>query len=99
MIRRPPRSTRETTLFPYTTLFRSAVATQIATRPETSGGHRVVRADGRPVLMSASRELSREGTRLLRGRVSADRITDLLEPTGFLTALREEQQKLSGRVI
>src|SRR6188472_941154 len=24
MIRRPPRSTRETTLFPYTTLFRSA---------------------------------------------------------------------------
>src|SRR5881409_4521382 len=25
MIRRPPRSTRETTLFPYTTLFRSGV--------------------------------------------------------------------------
>src|SRR5881409_4168318 len=25
MIRRPPRSTRETTLFPYTTLFRSAI--------------------------------------------------------------------------
>ena len=25
MIRRPPRSTRETTLFPYTTLFRSRV--------------------------------------------------------------------------
>jgi len=49
--------------------------------------------------MSSSRELSREGTRLFRGHVSADRITDLLEPTGFLTALREEQQKLSGRVI
>src|SRR5881409_4469024 len=26
MIRRPPRSTRETTLFPYTTLFRSVAA-------------------------------------------------------------------------
>src|SRR5881409_2824884 len=26
MIRRPPRSTRETTLFPYTTLFRSQLA-------------------------------------------------------------------------
>src|SRR6188472_4603919 len=26
MIRRPPRSTRETTLFPYTTLFRSTAA-------------------------------------------------------------------------
>src|SRR3546814_13405138 len=28
MIRRPPRSTRTDTLFPYTTLFRSAVAEQ-----------------------------------------------------------------------
>src|SRR5881409_4265037 len=26
MIRRPPKSTRETTLFPYTTLFRSQIA-------------------------------------------------------------------------
>ena len=76
-----------------------AVATWIATRPDTSGGHRVVRADGRPILASASRELSREGTRLFRGRVSADQLTDLLEPTRFLTALREEQQKLSERVI
>jgi deoxyribonuclease V len=76
-----------------------AVATWIATRPETPGGHRVVRADGRPVLESASRELSQEGTRLFRGRVSPNRILDLLEPTGFLTALREEQQKLSDRVV
>ncbi len=76
-----------------------AVATWIATRPETPGGHRVVRADGRPVLASASRELAHEGTRPFRGRVSANRIWDLLEPTGFLTALREEQQQLSDRVI
>src|SRR6188472_4475927 len=32
MIRRPPRSTRETTLFPYTTLFRTAVETGLAER-------------------------------------------------------------------
>jgi len=76
-----------------------AVATWIATRPETPGMHRVVRADGRPVLASASRELLHEGTHLFRGRVSANRIWDLLEPTGFLTALREEQQQLSDRVI
>src|SRR5881409_3885645 len=31
MIRRPPRSTRETTLFPYTTLFRSRFAPDSAT--------------------------------------------------------------------
>src|SRR3546814_5430256 len=32
MIRRPPRSTRTDTLFPYTTLFRSAVAARLAER-------------------------------------------------------------------
>src|SRR3546814_17223933 len=34
MIRRPPRSTRTDTLFPYTTLFRSAIETNI-------GSHRI----------------------------------------------------------
>src|SRR3546814_15540587 len=37
MIRRPPRSTRTDTLFPYTTLFRSAGAAEAAGR---SGAHR-----------------------------------------------------------
>src|SRR3546814_9808324 len=37
MIRRPPRSTRTDTLFPYTTLFRSIVA-----RPDTRWGERPV---------------------------------------------------------
>src|SRR3546814_6689850 len=32
MLRRPPRSTRTDTLFPYTTLFRSVVAGEILTR-------------------------------------------------------------------
>src|SRR3546814_4770709 len=35
MIRRPPRSTRTDTLFPYTTLFRSAAATREALHRET----------------------------------------------------------------
>src|SRR3546814_1641329 len=34
MIRRPPRSTRTDTLFPYTTLFRSAIIVQTLARPE-----------------------------------------------------------------
>src|SRR3546814_15272871 len=33
MIRRPPRSTRTDTLFPYTTLFRSPTAVSAAVRP------------------------------------------------------------------
>src|SRR5881409_4461510 len=42
MIRRPPRSTRETTLFPYTTLFRSS---------SSSSGERDGRSPRRPVAM------------------------------------------------
>src|SRR3546814_1753388 len=38
MIRRPPRSTRTDTLFPYTTLFRSHVADDIADREEQYPG-------------------------------------------------------------
>src|SRR3546814_20779001 len=38
MIRRPPRSTRTDTLFPYTTLFRSPVELEIANDHATSAG-------------------------------------------------------------
>src|SRR3546814_14944495 len=34
MIRRPPRSTRTATLFPYTTLFRSPVVLDLTTQPD-----------------------------------------------------------------
>src|SRR5881409_482447 len=42
MIRRPPRSTRETTLFPYTTLFRSATTRGRSRRDKTRGLNSVV---------------------------------------------------------
>src|SRR3546814_16951767 len=46
MIRRPPRSTRTDTRFPYTTLFRSAEEPQPTTRYEAIEGQReVVRSD------------------------------------------------------
>src|SRR3546814_6275613 len=47
MIRRPPRSTRTDTLFPYTTLFRSAPA----------DGSRTARCAGRPVGLRRWRSL------------------------------------------
>src|SRR3546814_3115727 len=47
MIRRPPRSTRTDTLFPYTTLFRSAPDLAIADqRPAPSGGRPAGRGHG-----------------------------------------------------
>src|SRR3546814_1601058 len=61
MIRRPPRSTRTDTLFPYTTLFRSLV----------SGKHCVIQyKDGRYYLTDNSTngvELVKAGVRLRKG--------------------------------
>src|SRR3546814_8048367 len=53
MIRRPPRSTRTDTLFPYTTLFRSRC---LFPRPVAAQAHRVVEAVGR---VGADREFER----------------------------------------
>src|SRR3546814_4513719 len=39
MIRRPPRSTRTDTLFPYTTLFRSIVALRVVDGIDAAIGH------------------------------------------------------------
>src|SRR3546814_13674679 len=41
MMRRPPRSTRTDTLFPYTTLFRSAVDALVALRPAVDAAMRL----------------------------------------------------------
>src|SRR3546814_12222589 len=46
MIRRPPRSTRTDTLFPYTTLFRSV--SELAAFGPGSCFHRVLYCDNRP---------------------------------------------------
>src|SRR3546814_6807084 len=59
MIRRPPRSTRTDTLFPYTTLFRSRRGTgrQLADEPGTEGQDRRLEqlADARLVRRAADR--------------------------------------------
>src|SRR3546814_947218 len=47
MIRRPPRSTRTDTLFPYTTLFRSQLRLQVQRRTVPQQLDRAVRAPGR----------------------------------------------------
>src|SRR3546814_2358854 len=48
MIRRPPRSTRTDTLFPYTTLFRSAAARLPRAAASAAGGARLGGGGGRP---------------------------------------------------
>src|SRR3546814_17939025 len=57
MIRRPPRSTRTDTLFPYTTLFRSeeAVRAQQAERPAAKAGEICFAQSHEEVVLAAKR--------------------------------------------
>src|SRR3546814_13815507 len=48
MIRRPPRSTRTDTLFPYTTLFRSDIVMEIEKEKYERGGYYTEEADHEP---------------------------------------------------
>src|SRR3546814_17198598 len=76
MIRRPPRSTRTDTLFPYTTLFRSA----------RTRAHRPLRRDlGALPLLSRSQAGDAQAARLHRlcARVSARRSERLIPPIGL----------------
>src|SRR3546814_10276692 len=56
MIRRPPRSTRTDTLFPYTTLFRSAVGPPLG--PEQAQRHHQGK-DGAVIVVHAQRHSAR----------------------------------------
>src|SRR3546814_12195756 len=53
MIRRPPRSTRTDTLFPYTTLFRSLLLTLLALLTGLATADRAVAAPAVPAAMGA----------------------------------------------
>src|SRR3546814_14945295 len=68
MIRRPPRSTRTDTLFPYTTLFRSIPAQQRA----LVGGFAVEFELGQEVVVAAEIELHRIGQAVTGDVVLAD---------------------------
>src|SRR3546814_2815606 len=66
MIRRPPRSTRTDTLFPYTTLFRSQRRRSL--RAAEAQGHHPVR---RPLLRHVGGQPPRPAAFLRRGRARA----------------------------
>src|SRR3546814_2973618 len=64
MIRRPPRSTRTDTLFPYTTLFRSAGQAQLSPCPFDAGAEGSPR--GEPSAPARSEEHTSELQSLMR---------------------------------
>src|SRR5256885_10724921 len=83
MIRRPPRST----LFPYTALFRSAVA-----RSAVSGGDRAGAAAGRTVRLLCDLELSPRVSRR-QGARSEEHTSELQSPCNLVCRLLLEKKK------
>ncbi|HEX9341973.1 MAG TPA: endonuclease V [Thermoplasmata archaeon] len=75
-----------------------AVASWLTEYPATRTGHRVVRADGRPVLPTASQRLVSERIPLRGDRVPANRFVPVRTPEGLLDRLRREQRDLSRAV-
>src|SRR3546814_20874862 len=84
MIRRPPRSTRTDTLFPYTTLFRSRAP--IAST--SSNGKRGSRPKRTAASSSSITQPPQSRERAFRMEVSAD---DGLRDLGQVRVVREEQ--------
>src|SRR3546814_12589030 len=82
MIRRPPRSTRTDTLFPYTTLFRSALQTYLATDETRRATHisLISQVAGSYLSLAADLDLQRLAHDTLRSRQDAyDLQQDLVE--------------------
>src|SRR3546814_13744960 len=98
MIRRPPRSTRTDTLFPYTTLFRSvAVRLDVDAPGEWHDGHGQV-LDGVGVLALVLVEDVQEvvGRRLERCQLGARHRTGDIEHEGEFHAVGPERLRRSG---
>ena len=75
-----------------------AVASWLTEHPRILRGHRVVRADGRPIVSGNERALIHEGIRTHGGRVDSTRFVESLKPVDFLNVLRKEQRRLSRQV-
>src|SRR3546814_10821275 len=87
MIRRPPRSTRTDTLFPYTTLFRSGVGQPVAVEARPDGRADRRRAKAGPPDRTGRRAAARPRIeacgRRVRGAADIDRgVTQRRNPAG-----------------
>ena len=76
-----------------------AVATWLLEHPDMPLGHRVVRADGRPVVAAGARRLAQEGLAVHAGSVEEGRIMSSLPEVEFLGVLRKDQLRLASKVI
>src|SRR3546814_5792692 len=91
MIRRPPRSTRTDTLFPYTTLFRSVGAVPVDPRP-AAGGAPVVRGERRrlPALLASRARLPHRHARAGRSEEHTSELQSLMRISYAVFCLKKK---------
>ena len=75
-----------------------AVASWIRSHPDVPGAHRIVRADGTPLLQNASARLAAEGVPVAAGLVAAAGIGPAPRGPRPLARLRAQQDRLAARV-
>src|SRR3546814_2244802 len=85
MIRRPPRSTRTDTLFPYTTLFRSSAAVR-RRRPADHGGRQ-------PVAAGRSRAGTAAGKLLHRSEEHTSELQSLMRISYAVFCLKKQTRR------
>src|SRR3546814_1955246 len=77
MIRRPPRSTRTDTLFPYTTLFRSKTLQPVCMQRIAGGEHGLLQERG--VAFVAGQQVAATGWRCLTSQLRSEEHTSELQ--------------------
>src|SRR3546814_5443085 len=91
MIRRPPRSTRTDTLFPYTTLFRSVPV------PRGHASPRVSRAGAFCVAESLCRQIPGTGSR--RSEEHTSELQSLMRISYAVFCLKKKKQRSTNEVL
>src|SRR3546814_2724346 len=88
MIRRPPRSTRTDTLFPYTTLFRSSVATNMPRMIGVGRRNRVASSIARSCFLSPISASATTAVEVSRTSMKSAGAVRLAIPTDIIPAAR-----------
>lgn len=76
-----------------------SVATWLLEHPAIEHAHRVVRADGRPLIRGSAERLDLEGVKMHGGQVPVESFVDAVPASLFLEGLRAQQTALASRVI
>src|SRR3546814_9200801 len=96
MIRRPPRSTRTDTLFPYTTLFRSHLPAPVCFRPANHWCQSVGRQQGHSAQL---RRTADETESRSRSEEHTSELQSLMRISYAVFCLKKKKEKTINKII